>query len=517
MLNYWWVTRPKRKLNSVPEVLAQFAEISLNQEWDGQREKHLAYEDALEKAGLKRIGDRRDHTGGGGRTYKAWLQSLGLIFVEQATGKLKLTLAGEAIMNGDSPVKVLTNQILKYQFPSQYSLGRGVNVSLRFKIHPFIFLLRLLMDNRIGYLTKDEIAKIVITQAETDKEECFNYIVKRILEYREKGDACLEEDFFIRYKSSKGDVNPKHPFSHLQDVADTMINWLEYTQYAIREDGNVTVLPDKRSEVNAILNRPVLFIDRPSEHEYFQRKYGIDPKHKKDTRNLNMSKTVTAEMIAKQKISQTFIGESLKRPITKIDSNIVDIIVESTGIKESFVEEVLLEKYSCGAVNAFMTKYFEMAFSGKQEAVEFEKATVELFQGVFGYETKHVGSIGLTPDVLLRSQTHNYQAIIDNKAYSKYSISNDHHNRMVHNYIENFSRYGYEGSELAFFTYIAGGFGKNIDEQIKKITDQTGINGSVITVSKIIKMVEQNQERKYSHDELRNIFSVNRQVVLKDL
>ena len=54
MLNYWWVTRPKRKLNSVPEVLAAFADLSLNQEWDGQRDSHLAYEDALEAAGLKR-------------------------------------------------------------------------------------------------------------------------------------------------------------------------------------------------------------------------------------------------------------------------------------------------------------------------------------------------------------------------------------------------------------------------------------------------------------------------------
>ena len=53
MLNYWWVTRPKRKLNSVPEVLAAFADLSLNQEWDGQRNSHLAYEDALETAGLK--------------------------------------------------------------------------------------------------------------------------------------------------------------------------------------------------------------------------------------------------------------------------------------------------------------------------------------------------------------------------------------------------------------------------------------------------------------------------------
>ena len=29
MINYWWVTRPKRKLNSVPEVLTAFAEIFL--------------------------------------------------------------------------------------------------------------------------------------------------------------------------------------------------------------------------------------------------------------------------------------------------------------------------------------------------------------------------------------------------------------------------------------------------------------------------------------------------------
>jgi hypothetical protein len=46
MLNYWWVTRPKRKLDSIPEVLAAFADISLNQEWSGQRETQIAYEDS---------------------------------------------------------------------------------------------------------------------------------------------------------------------------------------------------------------------------------------------------------------------------------------------------------------------------------------------------------------------------------------------------------------------------------------------------------------------------------------
>ena len=62
MINYWWVTRPKRKLNSVPEVLAGIAEVSLDIEWQGQRNTHLNVEEALEKAGLKRVGERRDQT-----------------------------------------------------------------------------------------------------------------------------------------------------------------------------------------------------------------------------------------------------------------------------------------------------------------------------------------------------------------------------------------------------------------------------------------------------------------------
>ena len=92
MINNWWVTRPKRKLNSIPETLATVAEIALNQEWQGQRVTHLNFEAALEKAEIKRVGERRDQRGGGARTYIAWLKSLGLVFDQEATGKLKLTL-----------------------------------------------------------------------------------------------------------------------------------------------------------------------------------------------------------------------------------------------------------------------------------------------------------------------------------------------------------------------------------------------------------------------------------------
>ena len=60
MLNYWWVTRPKRKLDSVPEVLATVASETLGNAWQGQKATQLNVEEALERAGLKRAGERRD-------------------------------------------------------------------------------------------------------------------------------------------------------------------------------------------------------------------------------------------------------------------------------------------------------------------------------------------------------------------------------------------------------------------------------------------------------------------------
>lgn len=523
MLNYWWVTRPKRKLDSVPEVLATFADISLNQEWSGQRGTQMAYEDALEKAGLKRVGARRDQSGSGGRTYVAWLVSLGLIFNHAKTGNIKLTLAGEAIMNGDSPVDVLKQQVLKYQFPSSFSMGRGVQVSERFKIRPFRFLLRLLSDDRLErYLTQDEIAKIIAVDAENEKESVYEMVVQKILRFREVGDKCLYSNFHELYKPSRGEVNPDHPFSHLQDMANTMINWIEYIQLAKRnEDRNLVILEEKQAEVDAILSSHLPFIDRPTDHEFFQRKYGLDPKHRKDIRNLEKTQTVTARIIAEQKIRTAYIKTSLMKPITGITPGLISEITEETGISLDLVEEILNKVYPHGAVGAFLSSYFEMAFKGREECTEFEVATTELFKDVFGYNAKHLGQTGSksAPDILLLSDSEGYQAIVDNKAYSKYSISGDHHNRMVHNYLKRIQSYSSSSLPIGFFTYIAGGFGKSIDKQIQDEVKESGIHGSGITVSNFIKMIEnhQNGVRKYSHRDLRSIFSLDRQVALKDV
>jgi len=518
MINYWWVTRPKRRLNSIPEILAAFAEISLNQEWEGQRETHLSIEDALEEAHLKRKGERRDQTGGGARTYRAWLSSLGLIFTQESTGKLKLTLTGEAIMAGDSPVAVLKGQILKYQFPSSFSLSRGVSVAPRFKIRPFRFLLRLLSDSRVEHLSEEEIAKVVMVEADNESEKCYEKVVSKLHAFRDAGDASLDSDFLQKYAPSKGGVNLANPYGNLKDIANTIANWLEYTQLAKRDDDRMLrIISDKTDEVDTILSESPSFIDRPEQHEYFQRKFGLDPKHRKDTRNLSETQTITAKMIAEHKIKQAFIGESLKKPIMRITPDIVNKIIDQTGIDEKLVEETLLKLYPHGAVGSFMTEYFEMAFKGRDEATEFEKATAELFKIVLGFESHHVGPIGLTPDVLLLSDSEGYAAIIDNKAYSKYTISNDHHNRMVHNYIRNIGNYYNGGLPLAFFSYIAGGFGSNINSQIQSIVSETSVHGSAMSVSNMINLVEQYEQNGYTHASVKDLFSLDRQILLSDL
>ena len=520
MLNYWWVTRPKRKLNSIPDVLAVVVESAMEDIWVGERGTHLSLEGELEKIGLKRIGDRRDQTGGGGRTYKAWLVSLGLIFTQAATGKLQLTLAGEAILNGESPVKILTNQILKYQFPSAFSAGRGIELNERFKIHPFWFLLKLLADSRVQYLTQEEIAKIIIIEAENESNKCYERIVSRLIEFRNFGDACLEKDFALKYTSSKGTVNFAAPFAHLIDIANTIANWLEYTQLVIREDRQLRILPERAEEVAQIVSKPIPFIGRPNEHEFFQRRYGLDLTHIKDTRNLLATKTVTAQVVAELRVKKVFIGTALKEPIGAITPALIERIAEQSGIKPSVVTEVLHRNFPHGSIGAFMANYFEMAFSGREQCRQFEEATANIFREVFKFNSTWLGSAASgreVPDILLVSDNAGFQAIIDTKAYSHYDLPSTHRDRMIYHYLPAIKNYSSSSLPLGFFSYIAGGFSNTISNPLNEVVRATCVNGSAMPVTIFIKMVENNVVKPYSHANIEKIFSLNRRVEISDI
>lgn len=518
MINYWWVTRPKRRLDSVPQVLSLFAQLSYDQMWSGDKSMQIAYEDALESAGLKRVGERRDQGGSGARTYYAWLKSLGLVFKQASTGHVMLTLAGEAIMDGDSPVAVLSNQIWKYQFPSAFSVSRGVNLNPKFRVHPFRFLLKLLMDPRIEYLTQADIATSVIFQAVDESDETYESVVQRIKAQRNLGVYLFPHEV---QESENARRNAK-------DIANTLCCWMEYTQIchcflipgqSLTNRRHLVVLEDKREEAERILSQKSIFIDRPEDEEYFQRKYGVDPKHTKDTRNLTDAKTITNRIIQENQIRSAYIRQTLQHPIYQIDGDVIDSVCCETALPYAQVEDYLREHYPNGSISAFLSAYHEMAFSGRDKATKFEEATTDIFRDVFHFDAKHLGQTGSlsAPDVLLISDPSGYQAIIDTKAYSQYSVSGDHHNRMVHNYIEHIANYSACPYPIGFFSYIAGGLISTISGQIQREADESGVNGSAVTVDTFIAMIEKAHQKPYTHDEVRKIFGCNRQITARDL
>lgn len=54
--NYWMFTRPQRKLYRLPLTVAALHEAAGETEWSGNRERHIAFEEVLEREGIKRPG-----------------------------------------------------------------------------------------------------------------------------------------------------------------------------------------------------------------------------------------------------------------------------------------------------------------------------------------------------------------------------------------------------------------------------------------------------------------------------
>ncbi len=88
---------------------------------------------------------------------------------------------------------------------------------------------------------------------------------------------------------------------------------------------------------------------------------------------------------------------------------------------------------------------------------------------------------------------------------------------MVYNYLAKIGRYSEYNLPIAFFSYIAGGFISTIDRQIAAIAKDAKVHGSAITVAAFIKMTETHIEKQYTHKVLREIFGIDRQIMINDI
>ena len=521
--NTWWVTRPKRSLVSVPLCLKVLADVAGGRVWSAP-DKHteLGVEQGLEDAGLKRPGKRRDQGGGGGRTYRAWLKSLGLVFMDDED-RLQLTCAGQALIEGQAPLPILSEQVYKYQFPSAFSHAGPSAVDPRFQVRPFIFLLQLLLDQRLGGVLseRDEIALIVLCYGTSNRQETVDEVVGRILAFRERGLESLSGDYVKRFASTRSqEASFDKLAQNLGDVANTCANWLGFTQLIDVERGMWRIADGASVEAQEVVKTYATktLIRDWADEEKFQRRYGLLPGQRKDTRNLGGHVgAVSAGAIEEMRIDHAYLGLASTSVIARISPQVVDQVAAKTGISPARVEQVLTRKYPGGSAAWFMAQYVQLAFQSRDHATEFEAATTAIFRDVFGFKAQHVGPIPRRPDIVIASLEANYGALLDSKAYKAgYSATIGQQNRM-RDYIEDFPDYALSDAPLAFFAYVVSGTKATLRSQIQDIARLNGVPGAAITAAQLAAMVERHSAKRYTHEQIRQILSVNREVEMADL
>ncbi|MEH7181086.1 DNA (cytosine-5-)-methyltransferase [Neobacillus vireti] len=524
MINNWHVPRNKRKLYPVVDILSLFTLQNLGEIWNHDLARQLNFEAELERFGIKSDGERRDQKAGGARTYESWLYALGLIFEETNTEVIRTTLAGDALLAGESPVPIIRNQLMKLQYPSPYSIRSGVGIHSRFQVRPFRFLLQILLDSRLKKangrieLTKQEIGLFCLTEAENETKRCLDHVVNRILAFRSRGDAIIPSNFGILHPSSrKKEARSKNDaMKALIDNANVFINFLEYTQLVKRDKRNLPIyIPEqKRKDVETILNDNTrlrkLDTDNPYGLENFQRNYGLPPNMVRDNRTFG-GRAVTEQIYRSRRVQTELLHIASRKPIPLISPEIIDEISETTGYTSTQVMQGL-ENFRPNTFSLFEISYMNMASSGTEYATEFEVATVEIFNQL-GYETTHTGSLPLHPDGIAITPE-NYSGIFDTKAYKSYSINNDHRNRMVVNYIPLLKN---SHPNSSFFLYIAHGFKSTIGNQVRRIAEETGVNGAAITAEAILELYRKNRLNPIPHIDLFPIFTSNTLISLDDI
>ena len=153
------------------DSLIKFAEIAEGKKWVRATDLQMKFE--LENP-AKTL--NKGEYGSGGRTWAALLNQYGLWY---NPNNVTITEAGRAIIDGKDRYGQTQQQILNLQHPSAYVEHKKLEDG--FRIFPFRFLLRLLLDKRLEYLAEIEVALFIIN-TKTDSE--YKSKVTKILAFR---------------------------------------------------------------------------------------------------------------------------------------------------------------------------------------------------------------------------------------------------------------------------------------------------------------------------------------------
>ena len=506
----------------IAQILSLMYKLTEYEEWSGNQDLQNAFCKSLEDASLKSSGEQYDSKSGGPRTYFSQLRSLGLIFTRDDK-KVYLTKAGEDLANGIAPLPILQNQLLRHQYPSVYGNNKNVKINPLIKVKPFLFILELLINKDIEYLTNEEMAVPIIYGHNRD---CLRLCIEKILNMR-KGRTLLdviddkEHDLYLP-RSSTSDINKT--IANIKDIGNTCKNYLQACcLVSVENEENkekIYFSEDMKYIVFSNLEHVDEFIDINKNKESFQRAYGAWDRIK-DTRRIKTDETeqiLTPENVI---ILSHFYELAGKEIIDKMPENFIDKMHSDFGFEKQKIKDVIYGHLP-KALDFFESTFIELSYSGTGGAIEFEKAVCRLFERKFYFKTNHTGQlkrsggIGAYADVFAVALDNKHCAIIDAKATARYSLPSNDCRAMVYSYIPNYLELtNNKKLKIEFGSFVAGGYRGEIDTKLKKIKEASGIDCSAVKARDLI-LIAKKDLRKEDQGKIRKFLRRSKQVKIDD-
>lgn len=521
--NLWMFPRNIRRIEpwKISQILVLFMQYIDNcGTLRGNQDIQNSFCKALENAGLKKAGFQYDEHSGGIRTYLAQIKSLGLIFTRN-DGSVWLTKAGQDIIGGKPPLPIMQNLLLRYQYPSIYSLGRNVKIHPAIKIKPFLFVLQVLMDKNISSLSNEELALLVIYGHNTN---CLNLCIQKIMDLRSGRSLKDIIDPADCYTPRTRDRSIDKAISDILDIANTCKNYLQaccliYTEKHIGQTERIYINTDMMPVIEKALLTKDSFIQVKNE-EAFQRTFGAWD-NKKDTRILIKSCDTNINNAKKAIITANYFKYAGNHLITRCPQDFIDKMNYDFGFSKEQVMDAI-SPYLYESLTYFESHFIELSKGGVLKAVEFEKAVNTVFENCFNFNSRHTGqlkrkssSVGGYSDILLYEEDLNMCALLDAKASSNYNLTSDDYYKMKDNYMKNYHELVNKNTNLEFCSYVAGGFSSGFKNKIRTLTAETGIPVSGISAYELLNLakIEGIKERK---TKIINLFKNNSVISLKE-
>lgn len=507
----WMFPRNIRKIYpwKVSQILSMIHMQLENTSWSGNQGLQDTFTQNLENFGLKRPGEQYDPHSGGARTYFAQLESLGLLFTREVDSSTWLTIAGSDLVESNyAPGEIIRTQLLNYQYPSVYSQGSNVKIHPKIKVKPFMFILELLMDSDVEYLTDNE---IIIPVIYGHNHDCFELCKEKILSFRDHGQILSviddpNNDFFTpRTRGREIDAS----LADFKNIANTCKNFLESCSLVVSEkvvgerNRRIIFNDGVLAEVEKAMQSKKSFIPIRSK-ESFQRKYGAWNRTK-DTRRLTQQAD-NVHVSRGEPIIRALFAEYAGNNLVLDD--LTDFINQTT-VEHGFDSELIrrtIQPYLVNSLSLYEQSFIGLSTGGTSTANEFEKAVKRLFEERLHYTATHTGQrhrpgeVGGYSDIFIQESTGRYCAIIDTKASPKYNISSADYHTMTSSYIPSINQLNeYNGESLGFCAYVAGGFVSSIKDRVIDVSESSGQNFATITAYDLLKLCQSDIRSSQEH------------------